>query len=66
MRISRIELFKSGVNQTYILSSKYGGTDLMLLFNPLTTNVPLHLETSLLICNANQLTGFYMMGYIGG
>ena len=34
-------------------------------FNPLTTNVPHHIETSQLIWNANQLTGFYMMGNIG-
>ena len=34
-------------------------------FNPLTTNVPYHTETSPLICNANQLIGFYMMGNIG-
>ena len=27
----------------------------------LTTNVNHHIETSQLICNANQLTGFYMM-----
>ena len=33
--------------------------------NSLTTNVPYHIETSQLICNANQLTGFYMMGNIG-
>ena len=30
--------------------------------NPLTTNVPHHIETSQLICIANQLTGFYMKG----
>ena len=30
-------------------------------FNPLRTSVPHHIETSQLICNANQLTGFYMM-----
>ena len=35
-----------------------------LIFNPLTTNVPCHIESSQLICNANQLTGFYMMGNI--
>ena len=35
------------------------------LFNPLTTNVPHHIETSQLICRANQLTSFYMMGNIG-
>ena len=34
-------------------------------FNPLTTNVPYHIETSQLIINANQLTGFYIMGNIG-
>ena len=34
-------------------------------FNPLSTNVLLHIETSQLICTANQLTGFYMMGNIG-
>ena len=33
--------------------------------NPLTTNVPYHIETSPLICIANQLTGFYMVGNIG-
>ena len=33
--------------------------------NPLTTNVPHYIETSQLICNENQLTGFYMMGNIG-
>ena len=32
--------------------------------NPLETNVPNHIEISQLICNANQLTGFYMMGNI--
>ena len=31
------------------------------IFNPLTTNVPHHIETSQFICNANQLTGFYVM-----
>ena len=34
-------------------------------FNPLTTNVPHHIETSQLICNANQLTGSYMIGNVG-
>ena len=33
-------------------------------FNPLTTSVPYHIETSQFISNANQLTGFYMMGNI--
>ena len=31
----------------------------------LTTNVTHHIETSQLICIANLLTGFYMMGNIG-
>ena len=34
----------------------------MFKVNPLTTNVPHHIETSQLICTADQLTGFYMMG----
>ena len=34
-------------------------------FNPLTTNAPHHIETSQMICRANQLTGFYMIGNIG-
>ena len=34
-------------------------------FNPLTTNILLHIETIQSICIANQLTGFYMMGNIG-
>ena len=33
--------------------------------NPLTTNGPHHIETIQLIYNANQLTGFYIMGDIG-
>ena len=31
-------------------------------FNPLTTNVSHNKETSQLNCNADQLTGFYLMG----
>ena len=34
------------------------------IINPLTTKVPHHTGTSQLICNANQLTGFYIMGNI--
>ena len=37
----------------------------LVTFDPLTTNVPHHIETSQLISNANLLTGFYMMGNIG-
>ena len=29
------------------------------------SNVPYHIETSQLICSANQLTGFYMMRNTG-
>ena len=32
------------------------------LLKPLTTNVPNYIETSQLICSANQLNGFYMTG----
>ena len=31
----------------------------------LTTSVSHHIETNQVICIANQLTGFYMMGNIG-
>ena len=31
------------------------------LVNPLTINIPHHIETSQLICKTNQLTGFYIM-----
>ena len=31
----------------------------------LMTNIPCHIETSQLICSANQLTGFYMIENIG-
>ena len=34
------------------------------VFKPLATNVPHHNETSQLICIANQLAGFHMMGKI--
>ena len=33
--------------------------------NPLITHAPHYVETSQLTGNANQLTGFYMMGNIG-
>ena len=36
-----------------------------IAINPLTTNAPHHIENSQLICIANELTGFYMMGNIG-
>ena len=46
------------------LKSEYASGILCATLNPLTTNVPHHIETSQFICNANQLTGFYMMGNI--
>ena len=47
------------------LRSSSSHCQVMDLFNPLTTNVPQHIETSQLICNADQLTGFFMMVDIG-
>ena len=46
-----------GVNAALLLKE----TSLMKWINPLTTNVPHHIETSQWVCSANQLTGFYMM-----
>ena len=39
--------------------------DFVRQINRLTTNVLHYIETSQLTCNANQLTGFYMMENIG-
>ena len=41
----------------FCISVYAGNIDL----NPLTINVPNHIETSQLICSANQLTGFYII-----
>ena len=50
-----------GVNQ--IVSCISSGTMKECCFNRLTTYVPIIIiDTSELICSANQLTGFYMMG----
>ena len=38
---------------------------ILITFNPLTTSVSHDIETRKLIYNANQLTGFYIMGNIG-
>ena len=43
-------------------SAKIFTTISIKVFNPLTTNVSHNTETSQLICNADQLTGFYLMG----
>ena len=34
------------------------------VFNPLTTSVPYHIETSQLICIANQYIGFYVVAMV--
>ena len=36
----------------------------LFFLKPLMTNGPHHIETSQLICSANQFTGLYMMGKI--
>ena len=38
---------------------------LYYFINPLTANVPHHIKTTQLICIANQLTGFSMIGNNG-
>ena len=43
---------------------KFFRVDVCRGLNPLTSNVPHHVETSELICNANQWIGFYMIGNI--
>ena len=45
------------------VSERYS-SEVIVLFNSSTTNVPHHIETSQLICIANQLIGFYRMGKI--
>ena len=40
-------------------------TSKILVLNQLMTNAPHHIETSQSICNANQLTGFYVTENIG-
>ena len=49
------------VNELTHLGSDYH----KLILNLLMTSVPHHIETSQLICSANQLTGFYIMGNTG-
>ena len=50
---------------SWLFSQSRSWLILLNSLNPLTTNVPYHIETSQLICNPNQLVGFYMMGNIG-
>ena len=56
-----------------LLWKKYPAIKLNLSFyflywkviNPFTANAPYHIETNQLICIANQLIGFYVMGNVG-
>ena len=50
------------IKQSRALMKSFIKSVCLLHFNPLTINVPYRIETSQLILNANQLTGFYMMG----
>ena len=50
------------IKQSRVLMKSFIKAVCLLHFNPLTINVPYRIETSQLILNANQLTGFYMMG----
>ena len=65
------ELFKflTGVGMVSIIQLKIGGRKKcfkhLVNINPLTTSVSHDIETSQLISNTDQLTGFYMMGSIG-
>ena len=68
---SKMELFEKIVNgfkgsildawqgSEYVYDTSYSLPS--IFFNPLTTSVPHHIETSQLICIANQVTGSYMM-----
>ena len=50
-------VFFKTFNFVPVFSSLYFNRDQYL--NPSTNNVPHHIETTQLICIANQLTGFY-------
>ena len=51
----------------YSVSDNFGTLYIQELkfVKPLTTNVLHHIETIQLVCNANQLTGFYMTENFG-
>ena len=68
-KISKIFIMKSNVeicptNNVRNIETKLPCNEI-LMFNPSTANVPHHTETCQLICYANQLIGFYMMGKTG-
>ena len=56
---------KGVVLMTFFSVFHGGMQNFKLPLNQFTTNVPHHIETSQLICIANQLTSFYMKGNIG-
>ena len=55
---------KSSSNVSPDLTSVIFFKEINSYINPLTSNVPYHIETSQLIYNGNQLTGFFIMGNI--
>ena len=50
----KVNTLKADISPSFDLQT------LLSLFNPLSASIALILETSQLICSANQLTGFYM------
>ena len=62
---SRNLAWRCGVNKQIMTQMKGSLKLIVSNLKPLTTCVPHHIETSQLICRANQLTGFYMMGNNG-
>ena len=50
------------VSVLLIKRTEFLRTEEVKQINPLTTNVPHHIDTCQLICTASQLNGFYMIG----
>ena len=65
-RTTRLKLAKNKNNSENLGTGKFKNkklsSDYLYFFSPLTTNIPIIIETSQLICSAIQLVGFYMMG----
>ena len=61
---SSLDLFVYNAQVIWISCNSHWGTRVLFawksFFNPLTNSVPHYIETSQLICVANQLTGFYI------
>lgn len=53
------------IYQTGFTQGQPSGQNQLHSFNPLTTSVPHHMETSQLLYMETELTGFFMMGEIG-